>query len=398
MPGVTLYPHQREALDKIRNGSVLMGGVGSGKSRTALAYYYIHCGGSFTDTQITRMKHPQKLVIITTARKRDTLEWDDEMLVYNTTGTVDSWNNIKKYMDVKGAFFIFDEQRLVGNGAWVKAFLKIVKHNDWILLSATPGDSYMDYIPLFLAHGFYKNRTEFIQRHVVYSKYCKFPKVERYLGTKQLDKYREQILVPMDFKRKTERHVVICPVSYDQKLYDMVMKKRWNPYKEQPLINAGELCYTLRKVVNSHESRIEQVRWLVEEHHRCIIFYNYDYELDILKAIDYPSYYDVAEWNSHKHQLVPGSDYWVYLVQYAAGAEAWNCITTDTIIFYSDSYSYKVMEQASGRIDRANTPYRDLYYYRMQSEAKIDKAVSKALKDKKDFNEKIFIEGRKRKN
>jgi len=386
----------------MRNGCILCGGVGSGKSRTALAYYYIRNGGNLDSDAYEKMRDPKNLYIITTARKRDTLEWDAELIpfmlatdkgdsLYSNTVTIDSWNNIKKYAEVKGAFFIFDEQRVVGSGAWVKAFLKIAKVNEWILLSATPGDTWMDYIPVFIANGFYKNRSEFIREHVVYKRFAKFPQVDRYLNTGRLIRLRKRILIPMEFQRPTVSHHEDVLVDYDVFPYKDILRRRWNPWEDRPIVNASEFCYSLRKVVNSSNARLEEVVSLFKEHPRAIIFYNFDYELDLLKTT-LEGAMDVAEWNGHKHQPIPESQYWAYLVQYNAGAEGWNCVTTDTIIFYSQNYSYKVMVQASGRIDRLNTPYTDLYYYHLKSRSGIDLAIAKALQTKKKFNETKFYQ------
>ena len=392
MANVKLFPYQQEAVDKLRNGSILCGGVGSGKSITSLAYFMKACDGK-----------PCDLYIITTARKRDTLEWEGELTwfnmstdpkvntVYNNKVVVDSWNNIKKYTDVKDAFFIFDEQRVVGKGAWVKAFLKICKSNRWILLSATPGDTWSDYIPVFLANGFYKNRTEFCREHVVYSRFSKYPKIDRYLNTGRLIRLRNKILVDMDFKRKTVAHHNDIWCDYDTLKYKEVGRTRWDPYKNEPIQNAGVLCYIWRRIVNEAPSRQVALLEILEKHPRVIIFYNFDYELEILKKICDLPWNEVAEWNGHKHQEIPRGDRWVYLVQYTAGNEGWNCIRTDTIVFYSQNYSYKVTEQATGRIDRLNTPYTDLYYYHLKSRSGIDLAIAKALKEKKNFNEGRFV-------
>lgn len=399
---IQLYEHQKKAIQEMKNGCILCGGVGSGKSRTALAYYYIEQDGAIEEDGYIPMGDPPKdLYIITTARKRDQCEWEGELApfllsthrevnLYDNKVIVDSWNNIGKYTDVKDAFFIFDEQRVVGSGAWVKSFLKITKSNDWILLSATPGDTWSDYIPVFIANGFYRNRTEFIREHIVYSRFSKFPKVDRYINTGRLIRLRNSVLVDMDFNRKTRAHHEDVYVRYDIPLYKDTMRNRWNPYKNEPIINASELCYILRRIVNSHDSRMVAVMEILEKAPRAIIFYNFDYELEILKNIAYVTDIEVAEWNGHKHQPVPDSDRWVYLVQYTAGAEGWNCIKTDTIIFYSQNYSYKIMQQSAGRIDRLNTPYTDLYYYHLKTRSGIDLAISKALKDKKKFNERRF--------
>ena len=378
---VPLYDYQQDAVDRLKNGSILCGGVGSGKSRTSLAYYY----------KVARAKD---LYIITTARKRDTKEWEDEVEPFGIKRKVviDSWNNIGKYKDIVGAFFIFDEQRVVGYGAWVKSFLKITRVNEWILLSATPGDTWQDYIPVFIANGFYRNKTEFAREHIIYSRFSKYPKIDRYVNEGKLLRLRRQILVTMDFKRKTVSHHEDVYVSYDIPLYKDVTRSRWDPYKNEPIPDASGLCYVWRKIVNTSEARQLALLEIFEKHPKLIVFYNFNYELDILKEM-FGAYagVQVAEWNGHKHESIPTGPSWVYLVQYTAGAEGWNCITTDTIVFYSQNYSYKIRQQAAGRIDRLNTPYTDLYYYHLKSRSGIDLAISKALKEKKKFNESKYV-------
>ena len=402
MSGISLFDYQLDAVSRMRNGCILCGGVGSGKSRTSLAYYYKEQGGVLGTKNYVRMKNPKDLYIITTARKRDTLEWEGELSYfllstnpevngYKNRVIVDSWNNIQKYKNVTDSFFIFDEQRVVGSGVWVKSFLKIAKSNDWILLSATPGDTWQDYIPVFIANGFYRNRTEFCNEHIVYSRFSKFPKIDRYINTGRLIRLRDRILVDMDFKRETIAHHEDIIVQYDISKYKETMRNRWDPYNNEPITNASGLCYILRKIVNSDESRQIALMDILESRPKVIVFYNFDYELDILKGLHYGKDVQIAEWNGHSHQPIPTSKSWVYLVQYTAGCEGWNCIKTDTIVFYSQNYSYKVMAQAAGRIDRLNTPYTDLYYYHLKSRSGIDLAISKALKDKKKFNETRWV-------
>lgn len=404
-PKQFLYDCQMDAVNKLRNGSVLCGGVGSGKSRTGLYYYFKENGGSFVNHEYIPMKNPQDLYIITTAMKRDTYEWDSEIAnyrlstdskkneLYNNKIVIDSWNNIKKYSDVTGAFFLFDEQRVCGSGAWVKSFLKVAKNNNWILLSATPGDSFEDYIPLFIANGFYKNKTEFAREHIVYSRFTKYPQIDRYLNTGRLIRLRDKILVDIDFERSTVSHHSDVYCKYDIPKYKDVTRNRWDPFKNEPISQASQLCYILRRIVNTDESRVIALMEILEKTPRAIIFYNFDYEremlLHLLSDDEYVGY-EIAEWSGHAHQPVPNSERWIYLCQYTAGNSGWNCIKTDTIIFFSQNYSYKVMEQACGRIDRLNTPFKDLYYYHLKSRSGIDLAISKALDKKKKFNERKF--------
>lgn len=399
---VSMYDYQVDAVNKMHNGCILCGGVGTGKSRTSLAYYYTLHGGELNTTNYKKMKDPCDLYIITTAHKRDIHEWDGELITFNMNVVpelsiypkqkvvIDSWNNIKKYQDVKKGFFIFDEQRVVGSGTWVKSFLKIAKNNKWILLSATPGDTWSDYIPVFVANGFYKNRTEFLQQHAVYARFSKFPKIENWMGTNKLLYLRKKLLVDMHYERKTVRHYKDILVDYDKTIYKTINRDRWDPYKDKPIENPGSLCYLLRKICNSDESRAEEILRLSKMHKRLIVFYNFDYEKDILKSIKFSKGTVVAEWNGHAHEPVPDSEKWVYLVQYTAGCEGWNCVATNAMVFYSQNYSYKVMEQASGRIDRLNTKYIDLYYYILKSRSPIDIAVARAIKEKKKFNERGY--------
>lgn len=373
-----LYSHQEEALGLLRSGNVLVGGVGSGKSRV---------GASWALSQADE----NKIIVITTARKRDSLEWDDEFSAIGADFekvTVDSWNHVNRYSNRVDHVFIFDEQRVVGSGSWVKSFLKITKHNRWVLLSATPGDVWLDYVPLFIANGYYKNRTEFAERHIVWDRFAKYPKVKRYLDTGLLEARRRKILVPMPAERHTRRNRSYIPMNYDKEMYEYIAKKRVDPWTREPYRNAAGVCYGLRKCVNSDRSRMDHIRLVARRRKKLIVFYNFNYERDIL--LELRDEFTVAEWNGHNHQPIPTTDSWVYLVQYTAGAEGWNCVETDTIVFYSLNYSWKVLEQAEGRIDRINTPFTDLHYFYFFSESGIDSAIQKAVQEKGVFNERIF--------
>nr|DAO51680.1 MAG TPA: Chromatin remodeling complex ATPase [Caudoviricetes sp.] len=379
-----LREYQKDALSKMHNGCILCGGVGSGKSLTALAY--------------AKLKGYLDVYIITTARKRDTNEWKSDIQKHGGfegyAFNIDSWNNIKKYVNVKDAFFIFDEQRVIGHGEWVKCFLQITKKNKWILLSATPGDSWEEYIPVFIANGFYKNRTDFLHEHAVFSKFSKYPKIEKYIDEGLLIFYKDKILVPMNFHRKTTQHHINVFCDYDVTKYRYVMRNRWDIFNNKPIEQISSLCYALRRIVNDNDNKSREVEKIQKLHNRLIIFYNFDYELERLKKIPYLKNTVIAEWNGHKHESIPTSKRWVYLVQYTAGAEGWNCTDTDTIVFFSPNYSYKVMVQSAGRIDRLNTSFTDLFYYHIKTKSIIDIAINSALSKKKNFNEKSLIKKR----
>ena len=385
--------YQRKAVNRLSSGSVLVGGTGSGKSRTALVYYFSKvCGGKIVD-DTKPMTNYIPLYIITTAAKRDKKEWDDELKIFPIENVViDSWNNIKKYSEVENAFFIFDEQRVVGYGTWAKSFIKISRNNKWILLSATPGDQWCDYIPVFIANGFYKNKTEFCRRHVIFSRYTDFPKIEKYIEIQHLEKLRDKILIKMDVERKTVSHRINIIFDYDNELYNVVSKDRWDFIENKPIENASKFTQLQRRIVNDCEERFEKLKELILLHNKVIVFYNFDYERDgIIKLLE-DNNIIFGELNGHRHTDIPDTERWAYLVQYNSGSEGWNCIETNVIIFFSLNYSYRMTHQAAGRIDRRNTPYTDLYYYYFYSKSSIDQSILKCLKEKKNFNEKKYYE------
>lgn len=401
---VNLYDNQKKAVMMLKPGSILQGGVGTGKSRTSLAYYYEKiCNGKVPRTgsaDFREMRTPTDLYIITTAKKRDSLEWDEELALFMLSRDpeigpvnviVDSWNNIKKYVGVKDAFFIFDEQRLVGTGAWTKAFWAISKNNKWILLTATPGDNWNDYGPVFVANGFFKNITQFRNEHVIYDSFTNFPKIKSYVRTDKLEKLRRSIVVPLDYEKLATRHHEWVKVGYDEELYDYATKNLWDVYNSVPVKTKSIMCYVWRKIVNSDHRRLVAIQHIMERHPKVIIFYNFDYELEALHYLMDSIEYPYSEWNGHKHEDIVGGNKWAYLVQYTSGAEGWNCTDTDTMIFYSQNYSGKIMEQAAGRIDRMNTEYRDLFYYHLFSDSPIDKSVRNSTRKKHNFSESRFI-------
>jgi len=442
---VVLQKHQLLAISKMHNGCVLKGGVGTGKTPTSLGYYWMHIlGGQLNRWSSVSSESAVDLYIFTTAHKRDTKDWqiwasrfglaedNPQESVAGIRFIVDSYNNMPKYKTVKGAFIICDEQRLVGSGLWAKTFQLMAKHNDWIMLSATPADKWEDYIPLFIANGFYKNRTEFVREHCVYSYFGSYPKLERYMGINKLVKLKHSILVEMPYERHTIRHIHEVHVNYDKETYALVEEKMWNPYEERPLKDAAERFAMRRKVVNSDSSRIEALRSLTQKHPRLIVYYNFNYELEMLRSLaasltspasstsssatdaassvrvlsstdstsrntastatrtSETSGVKIAEWNGQKHEEVPASDQWLYLVQYAAGAEAWNCTATDAMAFFSLTYSYRFFEQSQGRIDRLDTPFTHLNYYILMSKSPLDHGIKRALINKEDFNDVNF--------
>lgn len=381
-----LMEHQKRVLPLLGNGKILYGGVGAGKTLTALAYYM-------------EKEAPKDVYVITTAKKRDSLDWEGEAakLGISTSSnfsragtlTVDSWNNISKYIETQNAFFIFDEQRVVGHGSWVKSFLKIVKRNRWILLSATPGDVWIDYAPVFVANGWYTSLTDFKRKHVIYKPYVRYPQIASYCDTLRLERLKNEVLVEMPYISRSERILNYMSVGYDQETLKWLVKRRWNLFEDRPIRDAAELWRLCRKIVNTDPSRLETIRFLLKFHPRMVVFYNFDYELEILRGLAAET--DVAEWNGHRKQSVPNSVSWVYLVQYAAGSEGWNCTATDVCILYSLTYSYKNFVQAQGRIDRLDTTFTELYYYVLLSSSMIDKAIFDSLEKKQSFNERKYL-------
>lgn len=395
-----LNEQQRKAISQMKNGSILRAETGLGKTRTSLGYFFTRYGGNLGEEfgYEGRFKMPSylpNLYVITTAKTRDSKSWERELNVYRLYDNddfhyvVDSWNNIDKYRDVKDSFFIFDEQRAGGSGKWAKRFIEIAQNNEWVLLSATPGDKWKEYIPIFIAHGFYRNKTDFMNKHCLTNPYRVWD--IKYINEGMLIRHRRDITVYMDKEKPANPNHHNIYAGYDKDKYTLIQRDRWNPYSNEPIQNGADLVRLLRRVVNEDYSRIELVAQILLDHPKLIIFYNFNYERDLLRMFAHSVGIDIAEWNGSLHQNIPSSDSWIYIVQYSAGCEGWNCFETDTMVFYSQDYSYKRMHQAEGRISRLNTPYDNVFYYHILSRSTIDRMISRSLSEKKDFNDSKFL-------
>ena len=394
---IQLTDYQVEAVEKMHNGCILRGGTGAGKTLTSLVHVFEKILGGVSPLYPTHTYRKATIdipvYVITTPKKRDSCDWTSEAaLVPMPLTAVDSWNNIQKYEHIKNAIFIFDESKVIGYGAWTQAFLKITKNNAWVLLSATPADTWIEYMPVFIANGFYKNKTEFELEHVMWSRYAKYPKVERYLNTSRLIRHRDSILVDMPDCRATTQHHKDILCDYDMVGYSVLAKERWDIFNNKPIRDIAQLCYTLRRLINSDESRLTELSAIYARHKKVIIFYNFNYELDIIRDWCEENHIVYSEWNGHNHDEIPNTKFWIYLCQYTAAKEAWNCIETDCIVFYSQTYSYKALIQSAGRIDRMNTTFMHLYYYHFITTAPIEIGIQKSLHQKENFNEGKWFE------
>ena len=203
---------------------------------------------------------------------------------------------------------------------------------------------------------------------------------------------RRQILVPMVYKKVTERKRQLIYSEYNTDNYHKIMKERWNIFEDKPIENASELLQIIRKTVATDPDRKLNAKIMMDAHDRLIIFYNYNYERDVLIEIAEELGKEYFEWNGHAHEDIPDQEQWLYFVQYTAGAEGWNCISTNVIMFYSVNYSFRYMEQAEGRIDRINTPYNVLEYYYLTSHSQIEKDILSTVNRKKNFNASAWVE------
>lgn len=374
---IQLTPEQEQAVTKLKTGSILYGGVGSGKTYTSLVYY-------------KEVHSDVPLYVITTAKVRDSHSWEESAANLGIKSiTVDSWNNIEKYV-TKNGFFIFDEQKTLTYGKWSRTLIKIARSGKpWIMLSATPGDTWLDYMVVFIANGFYRNPTQFKEQHIVYNPYVKFPQIKEYINEGILMRHRRDILVPLVVKRHTRRHFESIYTDFNIALYSKVMTNRFNYLKNRPIKNASELTQLVRRIISSSPGRIRALKEQMAKYPKMIVFYNYDYEKDIIIKAAEQGGYNVAQYNGKVHDDLPESETWIYAVQYTA-AEGWNATSTNHIVFYSPNYSWKVTEQAQGRIDRLNTKFTDLYYTFLVSHSSIDEAVLKSVAQKKKFNESYW--------
>ena len=410
MTGIILKPFQENCLERLSTGKVLAADTGAGKSIMSLAWYLSkECASDEHSLKSgakawTLYHGSPDLYIITTPKKRDSEEWESDLSKFNLVKGrnskemgevnifIDSWNNIKKYTEIKNSVFIFDEQRAVGSGTWAKSFVKIAKQNHWIMLSATPGDTWSDWCPLMIAKGYYPNRTAFFNKHAVYNPYVKYREIIRWDNTDELEYYRSKMLVTCRMEKKTTRHfeevIADCSNKYEVK---RAYKERTNPKTGEPFKSASELCAYTRNIINTDPTRSAVGLKIIQMYDRIIIFYTLTDELEGIKWACNKAGRKMYFYNGEIHDQVPTGNNWAYIVQYTAGSEAWNCTTCNAMLFWDLTYSYKQFKQATGRIDRLNTPYSDLYYYAIRSYMPLDLAIRRALREKKDFNSRGFL-------
>lgn len=381
---VTFKDYQKRAINQMHNGCILCGGVGAGKSLTSLGY-------------IDKVYPSGTVYIITPARKRNTGEWFDDIRkndMDETRFVVDSWNNLSKYKDVKDAFFLFDEQKVSGKGTWAKSLIRIAKSNQWILLSATPGDTYDDYATVLIANGFVRNRTTWYDEYCV-TKSQPFFHIVDHKNKDVIDMMIRRIFIKMDYqsdKKRIERVIPIQARSAGEEKEILMTHKA--PGAQMPFTTFAAAIAYVRMNCYDKSKKTEALRKIIEKHKKIIVFYNFLSEKLEIERAAIDANVTINFYNGQRHDPIPDTDEWVYGVQYNSGAEAWNCITTNAMVFYSPNYSYKTMEQAHGRIDRVNSPYECLYYYMLLNELNIDNKVMNALSSKKDFNEKMLEEER----
>ena len=379
---IKLLKYQEEAIQKLHSGSVLYGATGSGKSLTGLAYY-MRCWSHLD------------LYIITTSKKRNAGEWEEEIakLGCPPPKAIDSWNRLKNYRMVSDAFFLFDEHKVGGHGKWAQSMITIAKKNKWILLTATPGDVWDDYASIFIANEFVKNKTTWNEDFCIFDRISKYPKIIGYQREDVLKNMRDAVLVPMEYQSEKVPIPYVIPykVDHEEEAYVLARRKSLRHPEMRAFRNTSAMFAYMRMNLPDKESKIQALADVLKKEPKAIIFYNFTpekYEIEnAARQVNIPFF----QYNGQIKDNVPDGDTWVYAVQYTAGAEAWNCITCRTVIFYSMNYSYKVMTQAKGRIDRCNSPFDELhYYYFISPDFEIDQEILNALTRKEKFNEEAL--------
>lgn len=397
-----LYDFQTKAVEQLIGGKhFIIAGCGAGKTAIALVWA----------EQKQRQTGKQRLLVVTTASKSKTGDFENELLEWCTPAfsntlesmSVVSWHKLAAWVkanicNIGRYIVIFDEVQRGSAGVssgMGKAFLKITgKTRDWAAFTGTPGDTWLKFYPYFTSCNLVSGKTRFLDEYANVQTYKGYPEIVGWRNEERLKKMWAQISYAPDTEKvmselPEQTHKVITfkkPASYNK-----ILKTRTNEDGEF-LDTAGALCAELRRQCFTKDKQ-EWIKDFVEGlESGCVFFYNFIKTGDMLEEIIGKALPKGAKiWRiDGKHHDIPTADtigdHDMVLCQWQSGSEALNLQFLHYWCSVEACYSYSTSIQARGRIRRLGQKMPQFYYY-LKTEYTIEDAVYEALKTKSDFAE-----------
>ena len=399
-----LFNFQKQAVGQLIGGKhFIVAGCGAGKTAMALVWANAIC----------RQTHKKKILVVTTASKSKTGDFEEEANVWCpsllnslSSFSVLSWHKLRAWVETNwnslGDYvYIFDEVQRAKAGVssgMGRAFLKITKEtNLWAAFTGTPGDTWLSFYPYMQACGYVKNKTSFLNHYAQIQTFKGYPEIVGWVDEDKLkDIWTEISYAPDTSKVMSELPQQTHKVFTFKKplKYNKVLKTRYNDDGEF-LDTSGALCAELRRQCFTKDKQ-EWVKDFVDGlESGCVFFYNFVATGDMLEKIIQKALPKGARvWRvDGKHHEIPTAQTIgpkdMVLCQWQSGSEALNLQFLHYWVAVELCYSYSTANQARGRIRRLGQKHPQWYGY-LLTEGTIEQDILQCLKGKGTFAEDIW--------
>ena len=269
----------------------------------------------------------------------------------------------------------------------------------FIGLSGTPmPNGWIDFAGYSKLFGYTKGVTEFKKKYCVYQDYKGFPELVKYVNVSEMEQQLSSVAFKLSREQAAElpaRRLLGVNIKMDaktSKLYQTMRLTKVDPRSKELLDNSSRLLSVLRQ--STTEARLDNLLSIVNDtSDNMIIFYNYITERKaILKALE-KSGKNILRYDGEQHDTLPASDAdisnTVLVAHYKSASTGLNLQWANVTVYFSPTYSYQEFEQSIGRTHR-NGQTKKCLYYLFNVKATVDRTVWECLREKRDFNEKLW--------
>ena len=421
-----LYQYQEDYISKLPNSCIMAADLGTGKTLMSLAHW-------------ERQQTGRNLLIVAPAAKIRTMDWQEEALrwfegsyITGEDGTVQIIDDDRVFATI--TFMSYESLRLMDrktkrprhwqftgarNGGKVydviadechalknptskqsKALQEIKKSGgSFIGLSGTPmPNGWIDFAGYSVLFGFTRGVTEFKKKYCVYQDFKGFPELVKYINVSELEYQLSRCAFKLSREQAAElpsRRMFGINIHMDSKTskrYQTMRLTKKDPRTDELLDNSSRLLSVLRQ--STTEARLDNLVSIVgDTSDNIIVFYNYKSErAAILKALK-DSGKTILRYDGDVHDKLPASDAEIHdtvlVAHYKSASTGLNLQWANVTIYFSPTYSYQEFEQSIGRTHR-NGQTKKCLYYLFNVKATVDRTVWDCLKDKRDFNDKLW--------
>lgn len=412
------------------------------KVNPKFALLYVKTGGGKTYGAIHTFGSLYKdatLLVFTANNVKKSKQWHKSVVDYNRTmGThlVSIVHNYEKLtlpdfsakltrqfiMTKKPIILILDEVhkiKLSSSGKASKRMKNLIKltKSSYITttlgLSATPfSNSYIDVAPYLILAGFYKNKSQFLKRHIKHFDKYFAPITGPGTGIVAKSYFKDPDLIT---KRFESIKVSIDTSQYYPKVERFHIKSHLNKdtatqYRQIKLDYKHHINYEYpiqarteqQRLISNHDYEkdlqlLKILQWRKNiKQAPVLIFYQYSSSLaNLLQVLtqSYPLYKIKIINGNHRlnFEQAPSNPDTIILIQYQAGGEGLDWQWSNLSIFYEAPVQYEKLVQARGRNVRDKSIMKRVYHYELESANTIDSERWNIMKHHKDFTDSFSV-------